>query len=93
LRTNMSLCMTLGIVFYSLWAADFSKSTFVASSPMLYTVPLVLIICFTYQYIISKDSYADPIEVVFSNKALLVLVGIYGILIVSILYFSAFVAC
>lgn len=92
LRTNMSLCMTLGIVFYSLWAADFSKSTFVASSPMLYTVPLVLIICFTYQYTINKDSYADPIEVVFTSKPLLLLSVLYGIILLAILYFSIFVS-
>lgn len=86
LKTNMLLCLTLTIVFYSLWSSVFSNNPFITDDPMILTVPLVLIICILYSYLIDKNSYADPIDVFYSSKILVILVVIYIVSVFSIIY-------
>jgi len=77
-------CASVSIVFYALWA--------MTSGPqMVYTVPLLIfIIC---KYLLNthiKDSYGDPVTVIFSDKVLICAIIIFGMLSILFLYPWAF---
>lgn len=86
LDKNMYAFLTLTIVFYSLWTVEVS-----AKNPLLFwTVPLVMIIVMLYSFDIEKpNADGDPSSVLLENKPLLALVGIYGVAVVAIIYFSS----
>lgn len=72
LDKNMYMCLSLGIVFYSIW-------TLSAGDYVVYTVAIVLIICMRYNLIIERESYGDPVEVLCSDKMLIGLVIVFVI--------------
>ena len=77
----MTVVTTLGIVFYALWAG-----TVIANPYVIWTVPLVFFIIMKYEMIIHKNSYGDPVEVLLSDKILIGLVGVYGIVMLGLIY-------
>ena len=79
---NMYMCLSLAIVFYSLWTMDYSAT----NSLLVWTVPLVIIICMKYSMNVENGGDADPIEVVYGDKMLLFLIVIYGLSLVSVIY-------
>ena len=85
LTNNLYMCMTLGIVFYSLWCMDMETVTNSLIN-LIWTVPLVLIICMKYSLDIEGDSLGDPVDVILSDKLLLSLALIYGIIMYIALY-------
>ena len=86
LDKNMYLCLALTIAFYSLWCVDPVNIMKFGTNYLVFTVPLVMIICMKYSLIIEGDSYGDPVEVLLSDKILLGLVLLYvlvmGVLII-----------
>lgn len=86
LDKNMYLFLAVSIIFYSLWCVDpiTVKNT---ENMMIFTVPLVIIICLRYSMIIEADSHGDPVDVIFSDKALIFL----GILYIGFLSFFLYV--
>ena len=80
LDNHMNLCLGLGVVFYSLWAME--KSMF-----LVYTVPLVLLICMQYNLVLTEKADGDPINTIFVSKSLLILLAFYIGIIIFILYF------
>lgn len=86
LDKSMYMCLLLGVVFYSLWCVDASTTGRFSGNYLLWTVPLVLIICMKYSMTIEGKSDGDPVEVLFSDKWLMLLVGLLGCAILAILY-------
>lgn len=84
LDKNMQICMGCSMIFYSLWCQQINES--INSILMLFTIPLVFVLCMRYSLIVEGDSQGDPVEVIFSDKMLLALGGTYGVIIVSLLY-------
>lgn len=84
LDKNMYLCMGLTIIFYSLWTIDPAIST--THNFLIWTVPMVLLICMLYSLDIEGSSYGDPVEVVLGNKYLIIAIVAYIIVILSIFY-------
>ena len=82
LDKNMNICLTLAIVFYSLWTADTAN----AQTHLIWTVPLVICLCLKYYLTIDGNSDGDPIEVIFQDKVLLALIAAFAILTVVLLY-------
>lgn len=73
LNGNMFMSKTLGLMFYSLWSAFLvTKNNY-----MIWTVPLVMAILMKYELDIERDSFGDPVEVLLSDKVLIVLVLLY----------------
>lgn len=79
---NMNICLTLAIVFYSLWTADAAN----AQTHLIWTVPLVICLCLKYYLTIDGNSDGDPIEVIFQDKVLLGLIAAFAMLTVVLLY-------
>lgn len=80
LDKNMYMCLTIGIVFYSIWS--------LALENMIYTVCFVVIICMRYNLIIERESLGDPVDVLLSDKVLIALVIMFLCSLLLILFFS-----
>lgn len=74
------MCAGLTIVFYSLWSIS-------QESRLVYTVPMVLFIIIRYLLLVfSGRSEADPTNLILSDKTLLAVCGIYGLIMLALLY-------
>lgn len=80
------LFLTLTIVFYSLWTVDPVTLSRPHGARLIWTVPLVMLICMRYSLDIEGDSDGDPTEVLFRDRVLLALVVLYGAACLGILY-------
>ncbi|MEG1141951.1 MAG: UbiA prenyltransferase family protein, partial [Clostridia bacterium] len=70
----MYSCLTLCIVFYSLWCVDPITILKVGTNILIWSVPVVIVILMKYSLNIESDSsYGDPIEVILSDKILMIL--------------------
>lgn len=85
LDKNMYMCLTMTIVFYSLWTTD-SVIVLKNNNLLIWTVPLIIIIAMKYSMNIEGDSDGDPVEVIMKDKVLIVLGLIYMISLFVILY-------
>lgn len=88
LDKNMYLCLALTIIFYSLWCENITTEK-MKGGMILFSVPLVILICMRYSLIIEGDSDGDPIEVIFNDKAIITLIALFLIFMVIIVYFRA----
>ena len=88
LDKSMYMCLGLVLVFYSLWCADPTvlPSVRAGGIPLVWTVPLVLLICLKYNLNIEKSSDGDPVEVVLHDKWLLALVFLFAAATVGAVY-------
>lgn len=80
LDKNMYMCLALTIVFYALWCVSPMSMEKFNSQYLIWTVPLVMIICMKYSLTVEGDSHGDPVEVLLSDKILMALVGLYVII-------------
>lgn len=80
LDKNMYMCVALGIMFYSLWTIEHT------SRFLVWSVPLVLVICMKYSLDIEGKSDGDPVEVLVHDKVLLVMCAVYGLAVLVMLY-------
>ena len=82
LSRNMSSCLTLAVVFYSLWSVDEAN----AGTHLVWTVPLVLCLCLKYSLTVEGNSDGDPVEVIYGDKVLLVLIALFAAMTTALLY-------
>lgn len=83
LDKNMQMCLTLAIVFYSLWCTSYGEKGLY----LLITIPLVLIIAMKYSLNIEKEGAdGDPTDTITGDKVLLLLVLLLMLMIFIILY-------
>jgi 4-hydroxybenzoate polyprenyltransferase len=86
LDKNMYVALTLAIVSYSLWCVDPLTIERSGTNLLFWTIPVVMVIFQLYSLNIEKDSNGDPIEVLMSDKSLLISVAAYLLLMFLILY-------
>lgn len=84
LDKSMYMALGLTITFYSLWSEEISHIP--GNSMILFTIPLVILICMKYILLIEGDSDGDPIEVLTEDKSLIGLVVVYMIILIIALY-------
>ena len=86
----LNICMYLGliftIIFYCLWCTNINTIERIGNSYMKWTIPLFLIILIRYNYNIEGDSFGDPVDVIISDKILLICILIYSIIMACLLY-------
>ena len=78
LDKNMYMFLTLMIVFYSMWCVD-ANNVAKFGNNLMFTVPIVMLVAMKYNMIVEGNSDGDPIEVLFSDKVLILLVLIFVI--------------
>ena len=76
LDKNKYMFLTLMLVFYSMWCVDASNIAKFGNNLML-SVPILMLITMKYNMNIEGKSEGDPIEVLFSDKILILLVLIF----------------
>jgi len=86
LDKNMYMCLALTIAFYSLWAVDPVTIARISTGGIVWTVPLVILICMRYSLHVERDSDGDPVEVLLGDKLLLSLVALLGLIWVAMIY-------
>lgn len=86
LDKNMYMCLTLAVAFYALWAITPIPAVQDPANARVWSVPLVLLVCMRYSMLIERESYADPVDVLFSDRALQGLAAIYGLFMLLIMY-------
>jgi 4-hydroxybenzoate polyprenyltransferase len=83
LDKNMYVCLSLTLVFYSLWATDPTQST----SSLFWTVPVVMVLMMLYSLDVEKDgTMGDPVDVLTDNRILGLLALAYIVLTTFLLY-------
>lgn len=87
LNYNMTMCVTLTVLFYSLWTVDDLTVQRVGSDRLVWTVPLMILICMKYSLDVEGDSDGDPVEVLMHDKVLLLLGLLLAAVVFSIIYF------
>lgn len=88
LDKNMYVFFALTIVFYSLWSVDNTTIEYLGSNAIIWTVPIVILICISFSLAIEKSEADDPVDIIFDNKLLIVLIAVYGICVMGIIYFK-----
>jgi len=86
LDKNMYVCLGLTIVFYSLWTVDADTIRSIGANYLVWTVPLVILICMKYSLNIEGPSSGDPVEVLLRDKVLIALVAVYVCVMFCLLY-------
>lgn len=81
LNGELYMMQGLSILFYALWSIEKSEI-------MVYTVPLVLIICMYYDHLIITKTDGDPIETLMKNKMLIFLAIMYCLITFGVLYYN-----
>lgn len=79
LRKAMNICAFAGLLTYFLWGISLGKA--------LVTFPLVLIIIIRYDRNIEKSGLSSPVEILFTDKLLLVLAMVYSLSAFLVVYF------
>lgn len=86
LDKNMYMCLALTIGFYSLWTVDPVTISRLSNEYLVWTVPLVILICMKYSLNIERDSDGDPVEVIIKDKVLLSLIVAFMCVCMAIIY-------
>ncbi len=81
LENFMNICLTLLIVFYSLWTME------QANDYLFISIPLLIVIFMQYMMCIENGDEGDPITVLFQNKMIIVTAIIYIAFMAAIMIF------
>lgn len=68
------LCLTIMIVFYSLWTFEQNNQL------LVYTIPLIMLIFMKYCLVIEKSDEGDPTTILYQDKILLGICATYSII-------------
>lgn len=71
------LSLALMLVFYSLWVTNQNIKY------LFLTIPLIMIIFMKYSLVIEKSNEGDPTTILYQDKILLFLCGLYGIIMLA----------
>lgn len=86
LDKNMYVAFSLAIVSYTLWCVDPTTIARIGNDYIFWTIPLLMIILQLYSLNIEENSHGDPIDVILSDKKLLVISIIYLLVMGGIIY-------
>ena len=86
LDKNMYVSYALSVVTYTMWCVDTEVTSKLGHDYLFLTIPILMTILQLYSLNIEDDSSGDPVDVILSNKLLLVGI-IYLITIVVLIYF------
>ena len=86
LDKNMYVMLGLAVVSYTMWCVDKDTINRIGNDYLFWTIPLVIIILQLYSLNIEGNSHGDPIEVILSDKKLIIVSLIYIIIMTLMLY-------
>lgn len=81
LNKNMYMFLGITLVFFSLWVFEQNVEYYV------WCIPILFIICLRYSFNIESDqSYGDPVDVIFSDKLLMLFITLLAIIMILFIY-------
>ena len=86
LDKNMYMCLALAVIFYALWTVDALTVARVGSENLVWTVPLVILICMKYSLAVEGESDGDPVEVLLHDRLLLGLALLLAVIVIAVIY-------
>ncbi len=86
LTVNTYVFMALIIIFYALWSVDTTTTDRFGNDYLIWTVPIVIVICLRYSYDLEVKKGSDPVDILLKDKILFVLALILAIAVYSIIY-------
>ena len=86
LDKNMYVAFALAIVSYTLWCVDQTTIEHIGNDYIFWTIPFLMVILQLYSLNIEGNSYGDPIDVILSDKKLLITSILYVITMILIIY-------
>ena len=86
LDKNMYVFLGLAIISYSLWCVDPSTILRVGNNYMIWSVPILVTIFMKYSLDIEGNSFGDPIDVVTSDKILIIIILVYVLYLIGVFY-------
>lgn len=86
LDENMYMCVALTVMFYALWTVDELTVARVGSEALVWTVPLVILICMKYSLDVEGQSDGDPVEVLLHDRLLLCMGTLLAAVILLLIY-------
>lgn len=86
LDKNMYMFLSMAIMFYSLWTTD-NNIVQENNNLLIWTIPIVMIICMRYSMNIEGNSDGDPTEVILKDKVIMIL----GVILVLSLFFILYI--
>lgn len=86
LDKNMYVCLTLAIVSYTLWCVDSDTILRVGNDFIYWTIPLLMVIFQLYSLNIEGNSHGDPIDVLFNDKYLIILIISFVTILTLLMY-------
>lgn len=89
LDKSMNMFLTISIVFYSLWVIG--NNLYISNNPLIWTIPLLIIILLKYSLDIDGEIEADPVEVVLHDKIMILLILAYSITLFILIYGGKFI--
>jgi 4-hydroxybenzoate polyprenyltransferase len=90
LDKNMYVCQTLSVMFYTLWCIDPLTASRLGNPPLIYTVPVLLLILFRYSFNIEKNASGDPTTVLLNDKALIALCALFVLSLLILIHYRSF---
>lgn len=75
------VCISLTIMFYSLWVMNQKNDL------LYFSIPIIIFIIMQYMLTSDKEKKGDPVTVFFDNKILIVSTMIYGLFMLFSLYY------
>lgn len=85
LDKNMYMFLSMTIIFYSLWATDSTMVEY-SDNHLIWTIPIVMLLCMRYSMNIEGDADGDPTEVIIKDKVIIILGFILMLSLLLILY-------
>jgi len=85
LDKNMYMFLSMAIIFYSLWATDKTMVEY-SNNQLIWTIPIVMLLCMRYSMNIEGNGDGDPVEVIMNDKVIIVLGFVLALVLFLILY-------
>jgi 4-hydroxybenzoate polyprenyltransferase len=86
LDKNMYMFLPLSIAFYALWSVDPVTAAQRNAGVLVWTVPLVILICMRYSFDVERKAYGDPVDVLLHDKVLIGMLVLYAAICFATLY-------
>ncbi len=92
LDQHLHMCMALMVVFYTMWTVDDLTVARVGGESLIWTVPLVVLICMRYNLTAEEQADGDPVEVLLRDRPLLCMGLLLALVIVGLIYIRGAIA-
>ncbi len=86
LDRGLQLSLSMSVIFYALACNDAGTVPSQSGRSLLWSVPVMFVLCLRYMMLLDSDSDGDPVSVAFSDRWLRLIAFAYMVLVLLLLY-------